>query len=96
LPDDASEGIPVMRWQVDNVTGEFIERIRSVSTPITAVVTWVLASSPDVVQAGPIDAELRGVTYDSLTISGTFSLEAILEEPIGFLQMTPATTPGLF
>jgi len=96
LPDDEAEGLPVLRWQADAVSQELISALRSVTDPIDARVVWVLASQPDTVEAGPFDLQIRAVEYDATTIGGTMGVEPILDEPFGYLSMTPQTCPGLF
>lgn len=96
LPDDADEGMPVLRFVFDNVSQELITQFRAVSDPITARVVWVLASQPDTIEAGPFDVELWGIEYDAFTISGVLQIEPILDERCGFKEMTPSNAPGLF
>lgn len=96
LPDDADEGFPVLRWSIDNVSQEAIVELRSVTGPIDARIVWVLASQPDTVEVGPFDLQIRAAEYDLTTISGSMSIEPILEEQFGYLTMTPKNAPGLF
>ena len=96
LPDDADEGLPVLRWQADGINQELVIRLRSVMGAISARVVWVLASQPDMVEAGPFDLEITAADYDAFSVSGVMSIEPILDEQFGFLTMTPKTTPGLF
>lgn len=96
LPDDDAEGVPVLRWVADNVSRELVILLRAVTDKITARVVWVLASQPDFVEAGPFEVEMTAVEYDAQSLSGTMQVEPILDEPFGYLTMTPKTTPGLF
>lgn len=96
LPDDDAEGIPVLKWTVDNVNRELVTLLRSVRDKINARVIWVLASDPDYIEVGPFDVEMTAVEYDAQTLSGTMQIEPILDEPFGHLIMTPKTTPGIF
>lgn len=96
LPDDDAEGLPVLRWVADNVSREIVMLMRGVTDKITARVVWVLASTPDFIEAGPFDVEMAAVEYDAQTLSGTMQIEPILDEPFGYLTMTPKTAPGLF
>lgn len=96
LPDDDAEGLPVLQWVADNVSRELVVMLRAVSDKITARVVWVLASQPDFIEAGPFDVEMAAVEYDAQTLSGTMQIEPILDEPFGYLTMTPKTAPGLF
>lgn len=96
LPDDEAEGLPVLQWVADNVDRQLTQKMRGVTDKITARVAWVLASTPDVVEAGPFDVEMVGVEYDAFTISGGMTIEPILDEQFGFKTMTPSSAPGLF
>lgn len=96
LPDDDAEGIPVLQWVADNVGRELVAQLRTTRDKITARVVWVLASSPDYVEAGPFLVEMTAVEYDAQTLSGTMQIEPILDEPFGHMTMTPKTAPGLF
>lgn len=96
LPDDDEVGIPVLKWAADNVSREIVMLMRGVTDKITARVVWVLASQPDMIEAGPFEVEMTAVEYDAQTLSETMQVEPILDEPFGFLTMTPKTAPGLF
>lgn len=96
LPDDDAEGLPVLRWVADNVSRDLVAALRAVTDKVSARVVWVLASQPDFVEAGPFDVEMTAVEYDAQTLTGTMQIEPILDEPFGYFQMTPRTTPGLF
>lgn len=96
LPDDEDQGIPVMRFVADNVSREIMAELRQATSSIDVVVSWVLASQPDVLEAGPTDALLQLAEGDARSITGTLGIEPVLDEPFGFMQATPQTTPGLF
>lgn len=96
LPDDTDEGMPVLKFRAQNVSREIIGKFRSVVGDVNCTVTWVLRSTPDVVEAGPFEVVLRGIEYDAQTINGVLALDPILEEPFGYLRMTPGNTPAIF
>lgn len=96
LPDDEDEGFPVLRFTAANVTREIIGELRRVTDVVMAEVAWVLVSAPDVVEMGPFEVEITGIEYDAKSISGVMTLEPILEEQFGYLEMTPGNTPALF
>lgn len=99
LPDDEDEGFPVLKWTADNVTNEIATAFRSVAGAtgkVYATVFWVLDNDPDTVQAGPFEVEISGVTYDEKTISGTMTIEPVLDDQFGYMEMTPKNAPGLF
>lgn len=96
LPDEEAEGIPVLNWVADNVDRRFVQALRQVTGVVNAEISWVLADTPDVIEIGPMNVEMRGVQYDTLTISGTMGVEPILETPFGHKTMNPKNAPALF
>ena len=96
LPEDKDEGFPVLRFTVQNVTREIIGQLRQVRNEVLGEVSWVLAATPDVIEMGPFEVQITGIEYDALTINGVMTIEPILEEQFGFLEMTPSVCPGLF
>ena len=96
LPESEEGVLPVLKWEAQNVTRELIPQLRSITGEIYARVAWVLTSTPDVVERGPFEVQIYGVDYDALRISGTMTLEPVLEEQFGWLTMAPGNTPALF
>ncbi|AHD12139.1 DUF1833 family protein [Phaeobacter gallaeciensis] len=96
LPDDVEEGTPIMSWSIDNTDLRLVSLLRGVRNKVLVEVVYVLASQPDIVEAGPFETEMVGADYDAAQLSGSLTVEPILDEQFGFLTMTPATTPGLF
>lgn len=96
LPDEEAEGVPVVNWEADNVDRRLVEALRLVSGAVSAELIWVLASSPDHIEIGPLNLEMRAAEYDALTVRGTMSVEPILERQFGHMVMNPANAPGLF
>lgn len=96
LPDDEDEGFPVLRFTASNVSREVIGELRRVTGAVFGEVSWVLVATPDVVEMGPFEVQISGVEYDAQKISGVMTIEPVLEEQFGFLEMTPGICPGLF
>ncbi|XAT57845.1 DUF1833 domain-containing protein [Rhodobacteraceae bacterium IMCC1335] len=96
LPDEEAEGVPVLNWIADNVDRRLVEALRTVSGAVAARIVWVLASSPDHIEVGPFELEMRAAQYDAQQISGTLGVEPILETQFGHLIMNPKNTPALF
>lgn len=96
LPDDTDEGMPVLKFTGQNVSQEIIGALRAVVGDVDCTVTWRLRSTPDIPEAGPFDVVMRGIEYDAQVISGVLALDPILEEPFGYLRMTPGNAPALF
>lgn len=96
LPDEEEGGIPVLDWVADNVDRRLVEALRTVSGTVSARIVWVLASSPDRIEVGPFEMEMRAAQYDAQKISGTLGVEPILEKQFGHLVLNPKNTPALF
>lgn len=96
LPDDADERAPSAQLVIENVSRELVETIRSVSTPGTATLEMVLASSPDVVEIPYEDFEIRNAQYNADVITIEMSIAGLDEEPYPAGMFGPAGFPGLF
>lgn len=96
LPDEEAEGVPVLNWVADNVDRRLVEALRSVSGVVQARIVWVLASTPDHIEVGPLEVEMRAAQYNAFQISGTLGVEPILETQFGHMVMNPKNTPALF
>lgn len=96
LPGEAEDSLPVPRLSIDNVDRVIVESIRAIDTPPTVTMSVIMASSPDVIEAGPYVMTMRNVEYNSLTVSGTLHGEDILNEAYPGHLFTPGMFPGLF
>lgn len=96
LPQDSDENMPAATLTVDNVDRQIVEAVRSMTGPATATLTVVLASQPDVIEAGPYTMTLRDTAYDAMTVTGRLDVEDMLNEPYPAESFTPNNFPGLF
>lgn len=96
LPDEEAEGVPVLNWVADNVDRRLVEALRTVTGAVSARIVWVLASSPEHIEVGPLEMEMRAAQYNAQQISGTLGVEPILEAQFGHMVMSPQNTPALF
>lgn len=96
LPDEEPDGIPVIAFAADNVDRRLSTKLRAASGTVTASIVWVMASAPDVIERGPIEVELRGTEYSATEVTGSLSVEPILERSFGHMVMSPSKAPGLF
>lgn len=95
LPDD-TEGVPSVDIEIDNVDRAITDAVRAISSPPSVVLSVILASTPDVIEAGPFDMTLASVDYNALKVTGTLIYEDILNEPFPGESFNPAKYPGLF
>lgn len=96
LPDDTSEGPGTMTLEMDNVGRELTETIRTIFTPISTTVEFVMDNALDTVDLRWPEYVLTNIAYDASTVTGTLVLETLVREPFPGLYFTPSTTPGLF
>lgn len=96
LPGDLEDTLPTVTLTIDNVDRQIVTTLRGIASPPTVSLEVVLASSPDIVEAGPFDMTLKTATYDALTVSGSLAFEDVLNEPFPYDSYLPSNYPGLF
>lgn len=96
LPDEEAEGVPVINWVADNTDRNLVKALRSVTGAVEAHIVWVLADTPDTIEIGPLEVEMRAAEYDASTIRGTMGVEPILEKQFGHMVFNPVNAPALF
>lgn len=94
LPDD-NDSQPEVTLQLDNVDRSIITAVADLDAPLSIKLLVVLASSPDVVEAGPFFLTLREFTADAQVLEGALRFEDLLNEPYPGDTITPATFPGV-
>jgi len=96
LSEDSDERPPQAKLILDNIDRTIVAVLRTITTPCTVTLEVVKDSDPDTVEAELSDFQLREVTYTSLTVEGTLSLEGLFSEPAVSYTFTPTHFPGLF
>lgn len=97
LADDRDDQISRARIEVDNVDRRIVEAVRSISGPPAVTVRLVLASTPDVLEAGPIPFQLLNANWDALIVEGELGYDLeIINQAYPAHRMTPQFFPGLF
>lgn len=96
LPDEEAEGVPVISWVADNTDRNLVLALRTVTGAVEARIVWVLADTPDNIEIGPMEVEMRAAEYDASTIRGTMGVEPILEKQFGHMILNPKNAPALF
>ena len=96
LPDDTPEGLGEMQIEIDNIHRQYIETIRTLSSPPMFNVEIVLDNDLDEIEGQWPEFELRNVTYDAFVITGTLKMESYVTEPFPAADITPSHFPGSF
>lgn len=95
-PEETDQKPPSSRIQIDNVSRDYIQEIRELTSAPTVKAAFVLSSDPDTVEAGWWEFTLHNVSYDRNIISGDLGYEKILDELFPSGRMSPARFPGLY
>jgi hypothetical protein len=95
LPNSSEDSPPIARLTLDNVTRTLVESIREIEGPIQLELVVVLAGSPDVVEIGPLDFEVRQVRWGA-TLECDLTYEPILARAVPAEVFRPGSFPGLF
>lgn len=96
LPRESEDAPPTVTLRVCNVDRQIVQAVRTYAGEITVTVNLVMASSPDLVEAGPFEFTMREATYDALVVEGTLAFQDVLNEPYPADSFTPSRTPGIF
>lgn len=96
LPDEREDSVSGMRLQIDNVDPRIMASIRPLARPPLITVYIVLASSPDLVEAGPVEGRVGSVDYDASQITATIHGPYVLAEPFPYRTFNPQDWPGVF
>lgn len=94
LPNNVEDQISTARLSITNIDRTLVNSIRDQTVPIKVSIDVVLASTFELMVSYR-DFLWRQLSYDSMTISGTLTLEDFLNEQLGHI-MTSRDYPGLF
>jgi hypothetical protein len=96
FPDDSESQLPSAKLTIDNVDRQIVEAIRTLTGPATMSLSLILQSTPDTIERGPYELQMRNVEYDAMTVSADLLNDDIFNEPYPGHAYTPANFPGLF
>lgn len=96
LPDDTDEGPGEMQIELDNVHRTYIETIRSISTPASFTVEFVMDNDLDTVEISWPEFQMVNARYNETLITATLKLETQEREPFPSGTFSPAYFGGLF
>ncbi len=99
LVEDTDDRPPQAKLSIDNIDLTLVAALREAAAagvPPLVALEVVRLSDPDLVEAEFTDFEMRDITYNSLTIEATLSLESLFQEPACGYSFTPTYFSGLF
>lgn len=94
-PEDG-ESTRTVELEIDNVSLDLIDEIRSATTPIEIDLEMVLASVPDVVQTEVSNLKLKTATYSKSSIRASLIFDDFLNTEMTSEKYGPQNFPGLF
>lgn len=96
-PDDTDDAPPRAALSIDAVDRSIIQHVRQISgSPIQVTMRVVLASSPDVIEAGPCTFDMRDVEYTAFEVTGQLEYSDVANEAYPLPRFDPTNTPGAF
>lgn len=96
LPDERDDQITGIRLEIDNVDPRIIQAVRPLTVAPLLRLYIVLARSPDLIEAGPIEGRVDSIDYNAQTISATLRGPQVLAEPFPGRTFIPSEWPALF
>lgn len=96
FPSDDGESSREMQLEMDNVSLELLNEIRTATTTISVLIELILFSTPNEVQVSFEDLKIQSVNYDSKKISARLFLDSFLTTNLTSEIYGPSNYPGLF
>lgn len=96
LPADDTERLPTVTINIDNVSGEIMEYIRSLPEAPSLLLEVVSTINLDLVEKSVGFLRLQQVNYDSMTITGTLTLDNYLTKRFPADDYDPIQFPAIF
>ena len=78
LPDDTADGPGNMQLEIDNVSRQLVEVIRTISAPLPLLVEVVMDNALDTVDLTWPEYVLTNISYDAGLITGTLVLATLV------------------
>jgi hypothetical protein len=94
--DDDPDRPPQAALVVSNIDRTMIAALRGTLTPPEITMEIVKAGTPDYIEAGMGNLEMRNIEYDSMMIQGGLTPRKIKSQPAIDYNYTPSQFPGLF
>lgn len=96
LPTEEDGTVSNASLSLDNVDRSFTAAIRTIRQPLNVRAKVIEASNPDDIEIGPFDFQLRDVSYNSTTITGTLYYLNYVTKNAGTIKFSNQNFPGLY
>lgn len=96
IPDEVDEGIPTVPLRIDNISSEILTSIMTLDAPIPVTMNVCLASSPNVVEAGPFSLKIIDVKWNDQDIEAELTFDDVMLEVYPGYRVTPSSHPAAF
>lgn len=97
LPDDVGDRLPSVSVSFENVSLEILRALRTVPGVPKVTVFVVTATTPEVIEVGPLEFSLLSIQYNAQAVTGTLGFqENILSKAVPEQTYTPTNSKGLF
>jgi len=96
LPNESKDTPPLSRLRIDNLDPRIIHSIRIAQGKPTFELAVRLASSPEIIEVGPIVLSSAGAEWDTNWVTLSLVSKNLLNEPWPFRTFNPSKFPGLF
>lgn len=95
MPDDTDKGVPSASISIDSVDRSVVEAIRTIDSPASVTIQYVLASDPDTIEAEASMLELVDTEWDRVKVTGTISYENFDNDAFPAKVYNPKEFPGI-
>lgn len=96
LPTDDGESLREVVIELDNVSQELIDELRSITGFIDVNLQMVLASNPDFVEVEISELKIRNINYNVSTIQANLFMDDFLNTELTSERYNPTNFPGIF
>lgn len=97
LVSEQDDGLPIAQLQIDNIDRSIVQNIRPLTgAKPTVIISIVLASDPNTIEAGPIVTNLSNISYDAFVVTGTLVGAELFTETYPKTIFNPTDTPAVF
>lgn len=96
LPNDDSEKLPTVSLRISNVSGEIMDFIRSLPQAPILLLEIVTNADFDVVEKSVGFLKMDVISYNALDISGSLTVENILQRRFPAGDYSPVEFPAIF